>query len=109
MLEFETPCTLKIKLKILQVGHTFYLGDKYSKSLNANYLDLHNKHQTLQMGSYGIGVSRLLAASLECLSLEQELRWPDTIAPYNVAIIPPKVFNKLTIIKTNVINLFFFL
>lgn len=67
---------------------------------------MHNKPQTLQMGSYGIGVSRLLAASLECLSLEQELRWPDAIAPYNVAIIPPKVFNKLPVKKLVILTFF---
>ncbi|XP_066141936.1 probable proline--tRNA ligase, mitochondrial [Euwallacea fornicatus] len=74
----------------IEVGHTFFLGDKYSKPLKANYLDKHAKPQVLQMGSYGIGITRILAASLECLSLEQELRWPDSIAPYNLVIIPPK-------------------
>ncbi|XP_066251406.1 probable proline--tRNA ligase, mitochondrial [Euwallacea similis] len=78
----------------IEVGHTFFLGDKYSKPLNANYLDEHAKPQVLQMGSYGIGITRILAASLECLSLEQELRWPDSIAPYNLVIIPPKKGSK---------------
>lgn len=78
----------------IEVGHTFFLGDKYSKPLNALYTDLNSKPQVLHMASYGIGISRILAASLECLSLEQELRWPDSIAPYNVVIIPPKKGSK---------------
>ncbi|CAG9772601.1 unnamed protein product [Ceutorhynchus assimilis] len=74
----------------IEVGHTFFFGDKYSKPLKAHYVDENNKPCVFQMGSYGIGISRILAASLECLSTEQELRWPDSIAPYNVVIIPPK-------------------
>ncbi|XP_050294059.1 probable proline--tRNA ligase, mitochondrial [Anthonomus grandis grandis] len=78
----------------IEVAHSFFFGDKYAKPLNANYLDKNTKPHALQMGSYGIGVSRILGAALECLSLEQELRWPDSIAPYNVAIIPPKKGSK---------------
>lgn len=75
----------------IEVGHTFFLGEKYSKPLDAHYVDKNMKRHILQMGSYGIGISRIIAASLECLSTEQELRWPDALAPYNVIIIPPKV------------------
>ncbi|KAL1509638.1 hypothetical protein ABEB36_004345 [Hypothenemus hampei] len=78
----------------IEVGHTFLLGEKYSKPLQANYLDEQSKPQVLQMGSYGIGISRILGAALECLSLETELRWPDSIAPYHVVIIPPKKGSK---------------
>lgn len=43
------------------------------------------------MGSYGLGLSRILAASTEVLSKETEMKWPDVLAPYNVIILPPKV------------------
>lgn len=73
------------------MGHTFYLGNKYSKPLRAHYLSQKGKPEILQMGSYGLGLSRIVAASLEVLSTEIEIGWPDVIAPYNVIIIPPKV------------------
>lgn len=75
----------------LQVGHTFLLGDKYSVPLHATYLTDTKEPTNLQMGSYGLGLSRILAASLEVLSSEQEMRWPDALVPYTVLIIPPKV------------------
>lgn len=75
----------------LQVAHTFLLGDKYSKPLNAVYLSKEARPTVLQMGSFGIGLTRLIAASIEILSLEQEMRWPDVLVPYSVVIITPKV------------------
>lgn len=47
------------------------------------------------MGSYGLGLSRILAAAIEVLSSEIEIRWPDVLAPYNVVILPPKVSTNL--------------
>lgn len=73
------------------MAHTFLLGDKYSKPLNATYLDRNGLTANLQMGCYGLGISRLLGAAVEVLSLEQELRWPLILAPYKVVIISPKV------------------
>lgn len=67
------------------------LGDKYSKPLNAVYLSKDAQPTVLQMGSFGIGMTRLIAASIEILSLEQEMRWPDVLVPFSVVIIPPKV------------------
>ncbi|XP_072393861.1 probable proline--tRNA ligase, mitochondrial [Diabrotica undecimpunctata] len=78
----------------IEVGHTFFLGDKYSKCLNSKCIGKDGKPEVLQMGSYGIGISRLLAASIEVLSSETEIRWPDVLAPYNVVIIPPKTGSK---------------
>ncbi|KAJ8920512.1 hypothetical protein NQ315_005381 [Exocentrus adspersus] len=78
----------------IEVGHTFLLGDKYSKPLKATFLSKDNKPVALQMGCFGLGLSRILAASVEVLSLEQEIRWPDVLAPYNVVIIPPKMGSK---------------
>lgn len=73
------------------MGHTFLLGDKYSKPLKAFYLTQENKPNVLQMGSYGLGLSRIIAAAVEVLSSEHEIRWPKILAPYTVVIIPPKV------------------
>jgi prolyl-tRNA synthetase len=74
----------------IEVGHTFLLGDKYSKPFKATYLSSNGKPEVLQMGSYGLGLSRILAAAVEVLSSEQEIRWPPSLAPYNVIILPPK-------------------
>ncbi|KAG5873365.1 hypothetical protein JTB14_022968 [Gonioctena quinquepunctata] len=78
----------------IEVGHTFFLGDKYSKPLKAHYISKHIKQEVLQMGSYGLGLSRILAASIEVLSSDTEMKWPDVLAPYNVIILPPKVGSK---------------
>lgn len=67
------------------------MGEKYSKPLNAQYVSNDKKPITLKMGSYGLGVSRIIAATVEVLSLENEIRWPNAIAPYTVIVIPPKV------------------
>lgn len=80
-----------ISIFVLKVGHTFLLGEKYSKPLNATFLSNSGKPEVLQMGSYGLGLSRILAAVIEVLSSEQEIRWPAVLAPYNVIILPPKV------------------
>lgn len=74
----------------IEIGHTFILGTKYSKPLQATYLKDNGKPELLQMGCYGIGVSRLIAACLEVLSSDNELCWPLRLAPFNVCIIPPK-------------------
>lgn len=74
------------------------MGDKYSKSLKATFLGIDGKPKPMQMGSYGLGLTRMLAAALEVLSTEQELRWPKILCPYTVVIIPPKVgYKKLTV------------
>ncbi|KAJ8945695.1 hypothetical protein NQ318_012414 [Aromia moschata] len=78
----------------IEVGHTFLLGSKYSEPLKARFLAKNGKPEVLQMGSYGIGLSRTIAASVEVLSSEQEMGWPDSLAPYNVIILPPKSGSK---------------
>lgn len=77
------------------MGHTFLLNDKYSKPLNAKFKSKNGKPELLYMGSYGLGLTRILAASVEVLSSETEIRWPDVLAPYNVVILPPKVSFKI--------------
>ncbi|XP_066981482.1 probable proline--tRNA ligase, mitochondrial isoform X1 [Macrobrachium rosenbergii] len=76
--------------KGIEVGHTFLLGTKYSAPLNCSYQNEKGKPSLVQMGCYGIGVSRVLAAAVEALSCETGIRWPWVIAPYKVCIISPK-------------------
>ncbi|OQS06631.1 prolyl-tRNA synthetase [Thraustotheca clavata] len=71
----------------IEVGHVFYLGNKYSKVLGAQYLDVHGKPQDMDMGCFGMGVSRLMAASVESLHDQHGIIWPDAIAPYKVVVI----------------------
>lgn len=65
----------------IEVGHIFQLGRKYAKSLGLTVLDQNGKSQVVTMGSYGIGVSRVLAALAESNSDERGLAWPANIAP----------------------------
>ncbi|XP_020814342.1 probable proline--tRNA ligase, mitochondrial isoform X1 [Drosophila serrata] len=78
----------------VEVAHTFLLGDKYSKPLGATFLNTSGKPQSLVMGCYGIGITRIIAAALEVLSTDQELRWPKLLAPYDVCLIGPKQGSK---------------
>ncbi len=72
----------------IEVGHVFYLGTKYSKAMNANYLDESGKPQSMEMGCYGIGVTRLLGAAIEQNHDERGIVWPEPIAPFAVVICP---------------------
>ncbi|XP_044745930.1 probable proline--tRNA ligase, mitochondrial [Coccinella septempunctata] len=78
------------KTKGIEVGHTFLLGDKYTKPFSCNFTNKEGKVTNLQMGCYGLGITRILAAAIESLSTDEEMRWPRLIAPYSVLIIPPK-------------------
>jgi prolyl-tRNA synthetase len=72
----------------IEVGHVFFLGTKYSKAMNANYLDENGKPQPMEMGCYGIGVTRLLGAAIEQNHDERGIAWPEPIAPFSVVICP---------------------
>ncbi|XP_006839873.1 PREDICTED: probable proline--tRNA ligase, mitochondrial [Chrysochloris asiatica] len=74
----------------VEVGHTFYLGTKYSSIFNAQFANIHGKPSLAEMGCYGLGVTRILAAAIEVLSTEDCIRWPGLLAPYQVCLIPPK-------------------
>lgn len=76
--------------KGVEVGHTFLLGDKYSKLFKAEFTNKNGKPEIMQMGCFGLGVSRMLASALEVLSDENRLIWPEKIVPYKMAIIGPK-------------------
>ncbi len=72
----------------IEVGHVFYLGTKYSQAMNAHYLDETGKPRLLEMGCYGIGVTRLLGAAIEQNHDERGIVWPDAMAPFSVVICP---------------------
>jgi len=79
--------TLSIKRGI-EVGHIFQLGNKYSTAMNASVLDENGKTKIMEMGCYGIGVSRIVAAAIEQCHDDKGIIWPDNIAPFHVVIIP---------------------
>jgi prolyl-tRNA synthetase len=72
----------------IEVGHIFQLGKKYSAAMKATCLDENGDSQTLIMGCYGIGVSRILAAAIEQNHDENGIIWPDVIAPFQVSLVP---------------------
>ncbi|KAI8050248.1 hypothetical protein BDF22DRAFT_778060 [Syncephalis plumigaleata] len=81
--------TLKAK-RAIEVGHTFLLGDKYSKPLEATFQasNVSDQKYPMQMGCYGLGITRILAAVAEATHDKYGLRWPWSLAPYRVCIIP---------------------
>jgi prolyl-tRNA synthetase len=72
----------------IEIGHVFYLGTKYSKAMNATFLGEDGKPQFMEMGCYGIGITRLPAAAIEQNHDERGIIWPDAIAPFTVVICP---------------------
>lgn len=72
----------------IEVGHVFYLGTKYSQAMNATFLGENGKPQFLEMGCYGIGITRLPAAAIEQNHDERGIIWPDAIAPFTVVLCP---------------------
>jgi prolyl-tRNA synthetase len=72
----------------IEVGHVFFLGTKYSKAMNASYLDESGKPQLMEMGCYGIGVTRILGAAIEQNHDERGIIWPDALAPFTVVVCP---------------------
>lgn len=83
----------------IEIGHVFKLGTKYSKSMKATYLDAQGKENFMVMGCYGIGVTRILAATIEQSYDENGIIWPVSLAPYKVSIVPVD-FNNEAIKKT---------
>ena len=72
----------------IEIGHVFYLGTKYSKPMNATFLGDNGKPQFLEMGCYGIGITRLPAAAIEQNHDAKGIIWPDAIAPFTVVLCP---------------------
>ena len=90
--EFEknVPKEHRLTTKGIEVGHIFYFGDKYSKPLNATVDLQEGKKDFVKMGSYGIGVSRLVGAIIEAKYNDKDeiMKWPLAVSPYDIAIIP---------------------
>ena len=72
----------------IEVGHVFVLGTKYSKAMNATFLDVNGKPQFMEMGCYGIGITRLPAAAVEQNHDDRGIIWPDALAPFTVVLCP---------------------
>ncbi|HMC68995.1 MAG TPA: proline--tRNA ligase, partial [Mycobacteriales bacterium] len=72
----------------IEVGHVFLLGTKYTEAMNATYLDENGKPQLMQMGCYGIGVTRIVGAAIEQNHDERGIVWPDALAPFTVVVCP---------------------
>ena len=71
----------------IEVGHIFQLGDKYSRSMNAAVLDENGAEQHMQMGCYGLGVTRTVAAAIEQNHDERGIIWPEAMAPFSLVIV----------------------
>ena len=79
----------------IEVGHIFQLGDQYSKALNAGVLGEDGKQVTLQMGCYGTGVTRIVAAAIEQNHDDKGIIWPKALAPFQVALLPINIQKSL--------------
>ena len=88
--EFEKIVSKENQLitKGIEVGHIFYFGDKYSKPMGASVDLPGGKKDFVKMGSYGIGVSRLVGAIIEAKYKNNKMKWPKSVSPFDVVIIP---------------------
>ena len=77
----------RLKTNGIEVGHLFYFGDKYSQPLNAKVSSKEGNNVNLEMGSYGIGVSRLVGAIIDAHHDEKGICWPESVAPYLVGVV----------------------
>ena len=110
--EFEKKVLEQNRLitKGIEVGHIFYFGDKYSKPMGGSVDLPGGKKDFVKMGSYGIGVSRLVGAIIEAKYDEKNevMKWPISVAPYDISIIPMINKNDISALeKANKINLEF--
>jgi prolyl-tRNA synthetase len=80
----------------IEVGQVFYLGDKYSRKLGAVFLDPEGREQVIEMGTYGIGVTRTMAAAIEQNHDDGGICWPVAIAPYEALVVPVKMDDAAT-------------
>lgn len=94
--EFCPQCGKPLQVtKGIEVGNIFKLGTKYSKPMNAVYTDINGKTHPYVMGCYGIGISRTAAAAVEAHYDEHGIKWPISIAPYHVVIVPVNIKDEL--------------
>ena len=86
----EVPEERRLSARGIEVGHIFYFGYKYSKPMNAMVMDQNGKSVPVQMGSYGIGVSRLVGGIIEACHDDKGIIWPKNVAPFGVGIVGMK-------------------
>ena len=72
----------------IEVGHVFQLRTKYAEAMNATFLDQNGKAQVMEMGCYGIGITRIVAAAIEQNNDERGIIWTDAMAPFQAVIVP---------------------
>jgi prolyl-tRNA synthetase len=94
--EKEVPADSRVSARGIEVGHIFYFGTKYSEAMGARVQGPDGAMITLQMGSYGVGVSRLVGAIIEASHDANGIIWPVPAAPFEVALINLKVGDKDT-------------
>ncbi|MDG7053070.1 MAG: proline--tRNA ligase [Wolbachia endosymbiont of Alcedoecus sp.] len=90
MHDLKTCPILQEQLSIskgIEIGHIFYFGDKYSKPMNAKVASHNGKNVNIHMGSYGIGVSRLVGAIIEAFHDDKGIIWPEAVAPFRIGLI----------------------
>ncbi|MBI1211535.1 MAG: proline--tRNA ligase [Alphaproteobacteria bacterium] len=92
----QIPAEKQLAARGIEVGHIFYFGTKYSKPMNAKVAGPKGEDLLLEMGSYGIGVSRLVGAIIEASHDEQGIIWPEAVAPFRVGLISLKVDDEAT-------------
>lgn len=83
----KVPEDKRLSARGIEVGHIFYFGEKYSKPMKAVVSGPDGKDVNVHMGSYGVGVSRLLGAIIEASHDEAGMIWPDSVAPFDVAVV----------------------
>ena len=89
----------------IEVGHVFYLGNKYSKAMNATFLDEDGKPKHFEMGCYGIGVTRILGAAIEQNHDARGIIWPDALAPFRIVVCPVG-WGKSEAVRTEALGLY---
>ncbi len=89
--EAQVPADKRLSARGIEVGHIFYFGTKYSAPLKAEAAGPDGQTRPVEMGSYGIGVSRLVAAIIEASHDDAGIIWPESVAPFDIALINLKV------------------
>src|SRR6185312_15845060 len=89
--EAEVPADKRMTARGIEVGHIFYFGEKYSKPMKALVTGPDGKDVPIHGGSYGVGVSRLVAGIIEASHDEAGIVWPDAVAPFGVAVVNLRV------------------
>ncbi len=101
--EFETrvPEDRRLSARGIEVGHIFYFGTKYSKAMKAVVAGPDGQDHFVEMGSYGIGVSRLVGAIIEASHDEAGIIWPDAVAPFQVILTPINMHKSTRVAETS--------